>query len=223
MNGRPRPAIDHPSPSLAFNAATLAAGTILHRIHHERWAPTGFNPGAPIDPAKGVTGSRFAPFQSGGNFIPTLYAGDSLGVAAFETVFHNIDPRARFKTVSMSQLSPLVYSVVTVTADIEVTRLFEPDLKKIALTRRDLIDCPESEYPRTRPWATAIYESLGEPAGMIWTSRQFDEGRACMLFGRPGIPAPLDRQSSVSIVNDAGTLEALRKLGEIAGVTVVHS
>lgn len=223
MSGASGRGIDNPSPDLPFNTMTLPAGTELHRIHNGRFGATSFNPGAPIDPAAGNTGSRFAPFQSGGSFIPTLYAGDSLGVAAYETVFHDIDPAEPFKTVSMSQLSALHYSVVTLASDIVVTRLFGPDLKKLMLTRRDLIDCPASEYARTRQWAQAIHEAPASPCGMAWTSRQFDEGRAYMLFGTSLSSSQLLVSSSVTIVNDAGTLEAVRKLGELAGITIVHS
>lgn len=223
MSGPTGGGIDNPSPDLPYNTMTLPAGTKLHRIHNDRWGPATFNPGALIDPTNGNTGSRFAPFQSGGQFVPTLYAGDSLGVAALETVFHDINPAEPFKTVSMSQLSALHYSVVTLIADIEVTRLFEPDLKKLTLTRRELIDCPASEYVRTRTWSKAIYESPFNLCGMTWTSRHFDEGRAYMLFGPPRLSSRLQITSSISIVNDAGTLEAVRNLGELAGVTVVHS
>lgn len=130
MSKLPDRGIGHPAPDLEFNTMTLPAGTEIHRIHNGKWGASGFNPGASIDPKIGNVGSRFAPFKSAGAFIPTLYGGDSLGCAAFETIFHDIDPLAKFKTVSMSSLSSLKYSVLTLTKDVEATRLFSPDLKR---------------------------------------------------------------------------------------------
>lgn len=223
MSRPPKRGIEHPSPDLPYNSHSLPAGTELHRIHNRRFGPVSFNPGAPVDPEAGNPGSRFAPIMSAGSFVPTLYAGDSVGVAAFETIFHDIDPEEPFRTVSMSQLSSLDYSVLTTTRELVLTSLFQPDLKKLGLARRDLIDCPASQYHLTRPWSEAIHDAPQRSAGLIWTSRQFDEGRACMLYGTGEQAADLELVSSVQIVNDAETLETIRELGERAGISIVHS
>ncbi|MHA6316227.1 RES family NAD+ phosphorylase [Altererythrobacter sp. CAU 1778] len=216
-------AIENPSPDLGFNYANLGSGLQIHRIHNGKFGPTEFNPGAAIDIKNGKIGSRFAPFRSGGRYIPTLYGGASLGCAAFETIFHDIAPDARFKTVSMSQISALHYSVIELVRDIQVTKLFSADLKKLSLARGELIDCPASSYSTTRPWAQAIYEAPGSSAGMMWMSRQFDEDRAYMFFGDHQVAPLFDTVTSVSIINDAAALEAVRELGERAGITIVHS
>ncbi len=223
MSAGPSRPIDSPASDLPFNTRLIKSGTEIHRIHNEKWQPDAFNPGASIDSAAGNVGSRFAPIRSRGRFVPTMYGANSLGCAAFETIFHDIDPAARFKTVSMSALSSLRYSVLTLNEELQLTPLFTPDLKKLSLERRDLIDCPALHYSITRPWAAAIHDSPRSPAGLIWASRQFDEDKAYMLFGTRIDHSYLTVARSVSIVGHAETLEQLRQFGERAGITIIHS
>lgn len=68
---------------------------IVHRTHASGYRSAEFNPG------EGQP-TRFAPFEDkDGNCVPTLYGATSREAAAFETIFHDIEPSATFKTVRL--------------------------------------------------------------------------------------------------------------------------
>lgn len=84
-----------PSPFPGINTHTIAKGAILHRTHAVGFRPAEFNPcqGQP---------TRFAPFEdAAGRCVPTLYAATSREAASFESIFHDIEPNAPFKTVRL--------------------------------------------------------------------------------------------------------------------------
>jgi ABC-type multidrug transport system fused ATPase/permease subunit len=84
-----------PSPFPNINTQTITKGTVLHRTHGAGFRSAQFNPcmGQP---------TRFAPFNDpSGACVPTLYAATSREAAAFESIFHDIEPAAAFKTVRL--------------------------------------------------------------------------------------------------------------------------
>jgi hypothetical protein len=97
-------AIVPPPPSpMKCNVLSLAAGAIVHRIHDKGLRAEQFNPGINGD-------SRFAPIKTAdGSRIPTSYAATTFGCAAFETIFHDIDPDALFKSVPWTTIEKLSY------------------------------------------------------------------------------------------------------------------
>src|SRR4051812_7169107 len=126
------PQVPPPPKGLKCNVEVLPAGTVLHRIHETQFGAAQFNPG--------FGRSRFAPFQVNGVKIPTAYAATSLECAVYEMIFHDIDPAARFKSVLWSRLSLLSYSTLVPTRDLKLAKLFNADLLKWGLERRQLID-----------------------------------------------------------------------------------
>jgi hypothetical protein len=85
-----------------------------------------------------------------------MYAATCFGCAVYESVFHDIDPAATFKTVPLSQVEELAGSRIEIDLNLNLVRLFEPDLNKWGMIRQSLIDTPPSFYPSTRAWAQAI-------------------------------------------------------------------
>ncbi|MEO3388771.1 RES family NAD+ phosphorylase [Mesorhizobium sp. CAU 1741] len=191
---------------------TIRVGTRLHRIHARRFQAEEFNPG--------MGSSRFAPFASAGSQVPTMYAGTTFACAAYETIFHDIDPAATFKSVSMVEVEQRAVSCIEVDRDLKLARLFEPDLNRWGLTRKDLIDTPRSLYPQTSLWAAAIHDSDPTLDGMIWTSRRFDEEKCIILFGARLDPDSISVQSSEHFATSPGSLAALREAGQLAGITI---
>ena len=142
----PRP----PSPFPSINTEIIGNGTVLHRTHASALRA------AELNPCKGQP-SRFAPFfDGGGQCVPTLYAATSREAAAFETIFHDIDPRARFKTVRLDVVEAHAVSRIAAGRDLVVARLFAPDLKAWGLSRTRLIETTKATYGRTVLWAQAI-------------------------------------------------------------------
>ena len=191
----------------------MQAGTRLHRIHSRRRPAHSFNPGHGY--------SRFAPFADGkGASVPTMYAATSFGCAAYETIFHDIDPAASFKSVPMSAIAELAASVVTFDRNLKLARLFEPDLNKWGLSRKLLIDTPPSTYARTQAWATAIHEADPSIDGMIWTSRRFDEEKCLVLFGARIEEASVSVLQSEEIACTPDLLDELVELGRLSGIVL---
>jgi hypothetical protein len=112
-----------PSPFPSINTQTITKGTILHRTHGSGFRPAQFNPcmGQP---------TRFASFtDAAGACVPTLYAATSREAAAFESIFHDIEPAAAFKTVRLDVVESRSVSRIAPKRDLLVAGLFAPDLK----------------------------------------------------------------------------------------------
>ena len=134
-----------PCPFPNINVQTVAKGAILHRTHAAGFRPAEFNP------CKGQP-TRFAPFtDAAGACVPTLYAATSREAAAFESIFHDIEPAAPFKTVRLDVVESRSVSAIAPKRDLRVAGLFAPDLKAWGLSRGELIDTPKSSYGQNRP------------------------------------------------------------------------
>ena len=176
-----------PSPFPSINIQTITNGTILHRTHGSGFRSAQFNP------CKGQP-TRFAPFTNdAGACVPTLYAATSREAAAFESIFHDIEPIAPFKTVRLDTVESRSVSRVAPKRDLLVAGLFAPDLKAWGLSRGELIETPKSTYGQTAVWAQAIHRARSDLDGLIWTSRQCDHDRCVILFGDRVGEADFDR------------------------------
>ena len=185
---------------------------ILHRIHEAKFDANGFNPGS--------GNSRFSPFTVAGMRIPTSYAATSLECATFETIFHEVDPSAAFKTVPLSLIERLSYSTFELGRDLYLATFYSADLMKFGLERRHVIDTPKTEYATTRLWSPAVHQSDPKAAGMVWISRKYDQEKSIMFFGDRVASKELIPTSSVRIVDHAHTLETIFELGQRAGIDI---
>jgi hypothetical protein len=207
-------AVPPPPDPLECNNWVLKAGTIIHRVHDRQFGAMAFNPG------KG--NSRFAPFAVGGTPIPTAYAATSFECAAFETIFHDIAPTERFKSVYWSSIEPLVYSTMKLGRDVPLAPLFSADLMKFGVERGQLIDTPKSTYPQTRAWSPAIHEAVTRPEGMVWTSKRYDQEKAIMLFGSRVSTTDLLDHVSVDITTDPNCLAVLQEISQRTGIDIIR-
>ena len=204
-----------PSPFPGINIQTVAKGAILHRTHSAGFRPAEFNP------CKGQS-TRFAPFaDAAGRCVPTLYAATSREAAAFESIFHDIEPTAPFKTVRLDVVESRSVSAIAPKRDFMVAGLFAPDLKAWGLSRGELIDTPKSSYGQTVLWAQAIHRARSDVDGLIWTSRQCDPDQCVVLFGDRVGEADFDVHDRVDVSADASALLELRNFGRRAGITIV--
>lgn len=147
----------------------------LHRIHRNAFTANAFNPG--------LGNARFSPiYDSNGNPIPTIYAGDDFECAAMESVFHDISFEPGFKAHPKSAFENQVYSVMECTRDLTLVDL-SLGLRKLGITAGQLINTEKDQYPQTRLWAEAIHQQFPKVDGLQWTSRQHQAAQAVVLFG----------------------------------------
>lgn len=210
----PAARVPAPPAALTCNLHRLDKDMVIHRIHASRFTATEFNPG--------LGNSRFAPFMIGGAYVPTAYGATSLDCAIFETIFHEIDPAAAFKTVYWSELETLSYSTVALTRDVDVAKLFSADLLKWGLERSQLIDTPKSTYSHTQAWSPAIHGDAQAPHGMIWTSKRYDEDKALMLFGDRVLAGDLKILTTVEVTSCPDTLKAISDQARRADILIAR-
>jgi hypothetical protein len=207
----PRP----PSPFPSINPHPVKAGTVLHRTHSRAFRPAQFNPclGQP---------TRFAPFTDAtGACVSTLYAATSREAAAFESIFHDIEASAAFKTVRLDVVTARSVSRVAPKRDLRLASLFTPDLKAWGLQRAELIDTPKSTYDQTVLWAQAIHGAHANIDGLIWTSRQCDPELCMILFQDRISEEQFDVLERLDVGNNAALLLELRGFGRRAGIDIV--
>ena len=203
-----------PPATLECNLGIIPRGTIIHRIHDRGLTGDSFNPG--------FGSSRFAPFSVGGATIPTSYAATSLPCAVFESIFHDINPNKAIKSIRVSRIEHLDYSVLELRRDLKLAKLFTPDLAKWKLTRAQLIDTSRSQYSSTRAWSPPIHEAPQSPEGMMWTSRACDEDKAMMLFGSRVNSADLKLISTVKVTSDPACWEVVEQQGARADILIAR-
>jgi RES domain len=148
---------------------------------------------------------------SGDAVIPTLYAGTTLDCALMETVFHDVPFVAGLKNWSKAtHVAGKVYSTIILDRDLALIDLSPISLRKLGISRRDLIESGSSQYPKTRSWAMALHDQFPDAEGLRWTSRQaapdtalvvFEDRLAGPAFTVKGSPTPLLQTDGSAILD----------------------
>lgn len=205
-----------PPDKLQVTFTSLVQGQVLHRVHQSLYQATQFNPG--------VHGNaRFSPIQDRhGKPIPTLYGGTTMACALMETVFHDVAHTAGFKSFDKGKLVGQVHSTVQLEQELQLVDLASVPLRKLGVTRKQLIDTEKDQYPDTRKWAAAIHRQCPQAQGLSWVSRQDDSARAVVLFG-DRIPDGALRPdgNSRSLLDDGDAYDAVLDLADRFGVNIV--
>lgn len=205
-----------PTATLHVTITVLAKGDVLHRVHQEKYQPDQFNPG--------VHGNaRFSPIQDDqGRAIPTLYGGTTVECALMETVFHDVPHTAGFKSFDKGKLVGQMHSAVQVSQPLHLVDLSSVPLRKLGVTRKQLIDTEKDQYPATRKWAEAIHRQYPDVQGLSWVSRQDDSARAVVLFGDRIPGGALNPQgASRSLIEDSTLFGSVLDLADRIGVVIV--
>ena len=167
--------LPEPPPPSALDPATTTwrAGRQLFRVHDASPA-NAFNPGC----GRG----RFHPVRNRrGESIPTLYAADEIDGALSESVFRGVG--ASGGRIQRADLEPLRLSRLVLETDLRLVDLTGLALRRLGLTRVQLIEAPERLYRQTARWAEALHEAESSAHGLTWISRQCDTARVVVLFG----------------------------------------
>jgi hypothetical protein len=100
-----------------------------------------------------------------------------------ETVFHDVPFAAGLKNWSKTtHVASKVYSKITLDRNLALIDLSSIPLRKLGISRKQLIESDSSQYKQTRPWALALHDQYPNAEGLTWTSRQADPARALVLF-----------------------------------------
>src|SRR4051794_3154197 len=67
--------------------------------------------------------------------------------------------------------------------DLLLVDLTSDGLRRLGLTRGELIESDSRSYPQTAAWARALHDHWQRVDGLLWASGQRDTGRALLLFG----------------------------------------
>ena len=150
-----------------------------------------------------------------------LYGASDVDGALRETVCHNL-PLHGSEHVSLTQLLHRVLVALAPTRDLQLVDLTSDGLRRLELTRPQLIDSDERSYQATAAWAKALHDHPRNVDGLMWVSRQRDTSLALVLFGdrvkkseltvAPGqVPLPL---------GSGPGLDAVATAANRAGITI---
>lgn len=165
---------------------------------------------------------RFRPVRSSqGSVVPTAYLASDKETALAEAVLRGVSALSdgqRPRRLYQAQLAGLSLTAVVLARPIRVARLHGAGLVRLGLRRADLIDCEEREYPYTAAWARALWGCPRRPAGIAWTSRQNDSGRALMLWQTRVHPGSLTQKGAQIDLDRGPGLDRVRTACVAAGV-----
>jgi hypothetical protein len=100
-----------------------------------------------------------------------------------ETVFHDVPYISGTKIWSKAKhVNGNVYSQFRLNRDLSLIDLSTIPLRKLGISRKELIESDASQYAETRNWALALHDQIPGAEGLTWTSRQADPARALVLF-----------------------------------------
>ena len=193
---------------------TLAAGTLLERVHDRNHAANSFNPcqGAP---------TRFAPvYDAKGDCVPSLYAAGTLEAAIHETIFHDVPVTARRKTVPRTLVHSRAHGRLQILRDLRLASLRGPDLRRWRISRNSLIGTSAKLYRDTARWAAAIHHQFRDVDGLLWTSNPCDPDTACLFFGDRVAPRDFDILEARDGMVDESFLSDVRLAGRRSGIII---
>lgn len=198
--------------SLQPATTTWKAGRRLFRVHGRQGA-NAFNPG--------YGRGRSHPIPDGhGRPVPTLYAADRIAGALSETLFRDVT--ASGGRIHRADLESLRLSRLVLQADLRLVDLTGLALRRLGLTRGQLLEAPARCYRQTARWAEALHEACSIAHGLMWVSRQFDTARTVVLFGDRVGDAVLRPAGSVEPLHRGRGFRRVCEAAGIANITVIH-
>ncbi len=148
----------------------------LWRVYAQVHGPAGFN-------GTNRGNARFSPIENAGAIIPTMYLATSVQAALMETVLHDAPvPSAGFILTLEPAKDPRRISRLQSTMPLQLADLSAVGLRRLGVSRGDVVDSDKTHYPVTRQLATWIYANCPDVQGLAWTSRQDDSAQAIVLF-----------------------------------------
>jgi hypothetical protein len=130
-----------------------------------------------------------------------------------ETVFHDVPFTAGPKMLSKAtHVAGKVSSQLSITRNLQLIDLSAIPLRKLGISRKDLIECDGTQYAETRAWAESLHAQYPNAEGLTWTSRQADPARAIVLFEdhlKGAVLIPTGLPTPLLLSDGSATLEIL--------------
>jgi RES domain len=105
--------------------------------------------------------------------------------------------------------------------DLTLVQLNGPGLRKLGLTREQVIDTGPAAYPNTAALAQVLYETHPAAQGIVWTSHQADHGDAIVLWEIRMDPDALEVLEGPYALDDAHGLKLVANACEQLGILLV--
>ena len=203
------------SPPLDPLTTVWPAGVPFYRVHSARRTATVFNPG--------YGQGRFHPLNDAdGRPVPTLYGADNIDGALAETVFRGVPAVGTLRGIRRHSLTGLALSVLAPRRKLRLIDLRGHELRRLGLTRNQLLETDAEHYHHTARWAAALHHALPTTDGLIWVSRQFDTASVMLLFGDRIKPQSLSLiEPPLSLYRGRGYQQVLA-IAEQAGLIVLN-
>lgn len=162
---------------------TWAAGEPMWHVYNVGYGARDFYGG---DPANQGTWGRFHPFipVGGTDPLPVYYAANDVLGALAETVFHDVPAGPKkAKRVPFAKLRHRLEVAVESTRDLKLADLRGFGIKRLGVSRAELLESGPPAYAETAPWGRALHAHPENVDGMVWVSRQHDMSQSVVLFG----------------------------------------
>jgi hypothetical protein len=130
--------------------AHIPTGSTLHTAYVRRYRPALFT-------ASGMGNSRFSPLVVDGRVIPTMYAAKTQTVALLETAFHDVHQAGTRIISEALQLATRGLVALTAPAALPLIDLTDEGLRRVSLTREQLVSTTAQHYACTRRWAVRLH------------------------------------------------------------------
>lgn len=193
------PAGRRPSPRVR----TLPAGSILWRLHSDRFESAEFNPVVP----KRFAGGRFDATDGTYSY---LYAGSDTVAAVAETLLRDRPARGAY-FIPRKRLEDKRLSKLEVTRALSVVRLHGAGLTAIRQTA-DLTSSGPEQYVKTRAWAVALRFDAASAGGFEWRPRHDNDRLAYVFFGDRCTTSDFLEKESYSLLEGRGRALVRRAL-----------
>lgn len=142
--------------------------------------------------------------------------------ALSETVFHRVPIRGTDRSIPRSFLKTMLVSVLAPTRDLKLVQLHGYGLRRLEISRAELIETGADRYEQTTRWARALHACGDQIDGLVWVSRQHDTSLALVLFGDRVKRADLEViDPPLPLYLNAGFVE-VQRAAEQAGITVAE-
>ena len=162
---------------------------------------------------------RFRPVIDSGAVVPTAYGAETGTIALAETVLR----RAAASTGILHhvELRGLSLAKVSFQHDLDLIQLNGIGLRKLGLTRERVIDTGPSAYPDTAKLAQVLYDANPGAQGIVWPSRQSDDGDAFILWGTRLDPSGASALEGPLALDEAQGLQLVQRTCERLGVLLL--
>jgi hypothetical protein len=115
----------------------------------------------------------------------------------------------------------MLISVLAPRRDLRLVQLHGYGLRRIGISRSELIETEAREYRRTVLWAGALHACSEQIDGLAWVSRQHDTSVALILFGDRTLREHLEVVEMPVPLFDGPGFEIVRSAAELAGISIL--